>query len=44
MYCRVRLFINKPNSWKDDSDVIDATENVLVKTGYYNKGFLQEIF
>lgn len=35
---------NNPNSWKNDSDVIDATENVLVKTGYYNKGFLYEIF
>jgi len=35
---------NNPDSWKDDDDVIDATENVLVKTGYYNKGFLQEIF
>lgn len=23
------------DSWKNDNDVIDATENVLVKTGYY---------
>jgi len=35
---------NNKNSWKDDNDVIDATENVLVKTGYYNKGFLNGIF
>jgi len=35
---------NNPNSWKNDSDVIDATENSLVKTGYYNKGFLNGIF
>jgi len=35
---------NNPDSWKDDDDVIDATENVMVKTEYYNKGFLQEIF
>jgi len=35
---------NNPDSWKNDSDVVDATENVLVKTGYYNRRFLYEIF